>query len=57
VLENLTAASAQEKLMEMNTRRGFFAKISAVAAATAGICKLFKELHMTTLLPSTRWAT
>jgi hypothetical protein len=43
--------------MEMNTRRGFFAKIAAVAAATAGISKLFKELHMTTLLPSTRWAT
>ena len=27
--------------MEMNTRRGFFAKIAAMAAATAGIPKLF----------------
>src|SRR6202789_144286 len=41
VLEKLTGAYAQEKLMEMNTRRGFFAKMAAMAAATAGIPKLF----------------
>jgi enamine deaminase RidA (YjgF/YER057c/UK114 family) len=40
VLENVTA-DAQEKLMEMNTRRGFFARIATLAAATAGIPKLF----------------
>jgi enamine deaminase RidA (YjgF/YER057c/UK114 family) len=50
VLKNLTAAYAQEKLMEMNTRRGFFAKIAAMAAATAGIPKLFA---LQTSLPAT----
>jgi enamine deaminase RidA (YjgF/YER057c/UK114 family) len=32
---------AQEKLMEMNTRRGFFSKIAAMAAVIAGTPKLF----------------
>jgi enamine deaminase RidA (YjgF/YER057c/UK114 family) len=41
VLENLTEASAKEKLMEMNTRRGFFGKIAAVAGLVAGTPKLF----------------
>jgi enamine deaminase RidA (YjgF/YER057c/UK114 family) len=39
--QNLTAASAQEKLMEMNTRRGFFSKIATMAAVVAGTPKLF----------------
>jgi enamine deaminase RidA (YjgF/YER057c/UK114 family) len=41
VLENLTEASAQEKLMDMKSRRGFFAKIAAMAAVVAGAPKLF----------------
>jgi enamine deaminase RidA (YjgF/YER057c/UK114 family) len=31
----------QEKLLEMNTRRGFFGKIAAMAAVAAGTPKLF----------------
>ncbi len=41
VLENLTGVNAKEKFMEMNTRRGFFAKIAAMAAVIAGTPKLF----------------
>jgi enamine deaminase RidA (YjgF/YER057c/UK114 family) len=41
VLENLTELSAKEKLMEMNTRRGFFSRIAAMAAVVAGTPKLF----------------
>src|ERR1700691_3786284 len=41
VLEKLTGVYAEEKFMEMNTRRGFFGKIAAMAAVIAGTPKLF----------------
>jgi enamine deaminase RidA (YjgF/YER057c/UK114 family) len=41
VLENLIEVAAQEKLMEMNSRRGFFARIAAIAAVIAGTPELF----------------
>jgi enamine deaminase RidA (YjgF/YER057c/UK114 family) len=41
VLEKLTGVYAEEKFMEMNTRRELFGKIAAMAAVLAGTPKLF----------------